>query len=258
MEGLVIFGDGLFAELACFYFTHDSPYEVACFTVDREYINKGELLGLPVVPFDIIENVFPPSRFKMIVSVSFQRLNRLREERYFQSIAKGYDLINFISSRSSTWPGLVIGKNSVIGENSSVQPFVTIGNNVIVTSSVVIGHHAVLEDHSFVGPGAVLLGGVVIGAYAFIAANATIKEGIRIGRECVIGSGVSITRDTQPGGIYLNRPPKGHSGPNPGGLELFKGDDGRQIPGLRQSRSDITSMHGSRSQGGAGGSRTRI
>ena len=32
---IVIVGDGEFAEIACEYFTHDSPHEVVAFAVER-------------------------------------------------------------------------------------------------------------------------------------------------------------------------------------------------------------------------------
>lgn len=208
MEKVIIFGNSLFAELYYDCLTNDSPYEVAAFTVDSDFITEDRLFGLPVVPFGDIETFFPPSQYKMIVSVSFQKVNRLREAKYLQAKLKGYDLISYISSKANTWSGLVLGDNCTIGANSSVEPFVTIGNNVTVTNSVIIGHHVVLKDHSFVAPGAVILGGVTVEPNCLIGANATIKEGVTIARECIIGTGVSITKNTQEGGVYFNRPPE--------------------------------------------------
>ena len=40
MSKVVIFGVGQWAELAHFYLTHDSPHEVAAFTLDRDYIER--------------------------------------------------------------------------------------------------------------------------------------------------------------------------------------------------------------------------
>ena len=208
MERVIIFGNSLFAELMCFYLTHDSQYEAVAFTVDHEYIMEGKLLGLPVVPFENVESLFPPSECKMIVSISFQGVNRLREEKYFQAKAKGYDLISYISSKASTWPGLVVGDNCLILENSVIGPFVEIGNNVTVASGVIIGHHSFLKDHSFVAPGATILGGVTVESYCLIGANATIRESVTVARECIIGSGVSITKNTRERGVYVDRPPK--------------------------------------------------
>ena len=208
MEKVIIFGNSLYAELYYFCLTHDSPYEVVAFTVDGDYITEDSLFGLPVVPFKEVESLFPPPENKMIVSVSFQKVNTVREQKYLQAKAKGYEFIHYISSRASTWPGLEIGENCTIGANCSVEPFVTIAHNVTVTNSVMLGHHVTLQENVFVAPGAILLGGVTVEPNCLIGANATIKEGVTIARECIIGTGVSITKNTIERGVYVNPAPE--------------------------------------------------
>jgi sugar O-acyltransferase (sialic acid O-acetyltransferase NeuD family) len=214
MEKVIIFGASLFAELYYYCLTHDSPYEVVAFTVDRDYMTTDRLFGLPVVPFEDIETEFTPSQYKMIVSLSFQKVNRVREIKYRAAKAKGYEFVSYVSSKTATWPGLDIGENCAIGANCSVEPFVRIGNNVTITTSVTIGHHVVLQDHAFVAPGAVILGGANIGPNCLIGANATIKEGVTVARDCIIGTGVSITKNTREKGVYINRPPELHPKPS--------------------------------------------
>ncbi len=206
MEKVIVFGNSVFAEHIYFLLTYDSPYEVTAFTVDRKYIKEDKLFGLPVVPFETVESFFPPSEYTMIIPLSFQRVNRLREEKYFQAKTKGYQLINCQSSKATSYPGLVLGDNCIIMENVIVGPLAEIGNDVIVASGAIVGHHAVIKDHCFIAPGAVILGGVTVEEYCFIGANATIKEEVKISRECLIGSGVSITRNTQEKGVYISPP----------------------------------------------------
>lgn len=206
MEKIIVFGNSVFAEHIYFLLTHDSLYEVVAFTVDRKYIKEDTLQGLPVVPFETVESMFPPSEYRMTVSLGFQRVNRLREEKYLQAKSKGYHLINYLSSKATSFPGLVVGDNCIILENAIIGPYVEIGNDVIIASGAIIGHHVVLKDHCFIAPGAVILGGVTVEEYCFIGANATVKEEVNIARECLIGSGVSITRNTQERGVYINPP----------------------------------------------------
>jgi sugar O-acyltransferase (sialic acid O-acetyltransferase NeuD family) len=206
MEKVIIFGNSVFAEHIYFLLKHDSPCEVVAFTVDHKYIKDDTLLGLPVVPFETIESSYSPQDHKMTVSLSFQRVNRLREEKYFQAKAKGYQLISFISSKATSYPDLVVGDNCIIMENAIIGPLAQIGNNVIVASGAIIGHHAVIKDHCFIAPGAVILGGVTVEEFSFIGANATVKEEVKIARECLIGSAVSITKNTLERGVYFNPP----------------------------------------------------
>lgn len=207
MGKVIIFGASSYAEVVYFYLTYDSPYEVAAFTVDRSYILKENLFGLPVVPFEDIETVFPPSEYSMLISLSFQKVNKLREEKYFQAKAKGYSLINYISSKASIWPNLVLGDNCIIMEWSAIGPFAKIGNNVTVASSF-IGHHAIIKDHSFLAPGAIVLGGVTVEPNCLIGAHATVRESVKIAKECIVGSNVSINKNTLERGVYVNQAPE--------------------------------------------------
>ena len=63
MARVVVFGTGDWAQLAHFYLVHDSPHEVAAFTVDASYMKADRYQGLPVAPFDDIEKNYPPSDF---------------------------------------------------------------------------------------------------------------------------------------------------------------------------------------------------
>ena len=206
LEKVIIFGNSLFAEHIYFLLAHDSSYEVVAFTVDRTYIKKDTLFGLPVVPFETIESLFPPAEHKMAVAVSYQKVNRLREEKYLQAKARGYKLINYLSSKATLSPDTAVGDNCIILENAIIGPYVEIGNDVIVASGSIIGHHVVLKDHCFISPGAIILGGVMVEEYCLIGANATIKEEVTIAKESLIGSGVSIIRNTVEKGVYINPP----------------------------------------------------
>jgi sugar O-acyltransferase (sialic acid O-acetyltransferase NeuD family) len=204
MSKVVIFGSSVWAQYLHYCLTHDSVHEVVGFTVDPEFIKERTLLGLPIVSFAEVESVFPPSEFKMLVGLSFQKMNRLREEKYTQAKTKGYELISYVSSKAQVWPDLDVGENCLVFENDVIHPFVKIGNNVTICSSVVVGHHTIIKDHAFISPGAVILGVVTIGPFCLIGANATIMQGVTLERECLISMGVSITKDTKAGSVYIN------------------------------------------------------
>ena len=206
MDRVIIFGNGQEAEMNYIYLTHSSPYEVAAFTVDRAYLKEDRLLGPPVVPFEDIESVYPPDEFKMSLLISYRKVNRFRAEKYVQAKEKGYELISYVSPKAVTWPGLIVGDNSFIAENSVICPFAEIGNNVFIGAGSLIGHHSVIKDHCFVAPHAVILGAATIEPYCLIGANSTIRDGgVVVARECIIGAGVSITADTRAQGVYINR-----------------------------------------------------
>ena len=59
---LILLGDSAFAEVAFEYFTHDSPYEVVAFAVEREYLKRTELFGRPVVALEDLPSLYHAGR----------------------------------------------------------------------------------------------------------------------------------------------------------------------------------------------------
>lgn len=203
MKRVVLFGASIFASDAYVYLTHDSPYEVAAFTVDREYIKGDTLFERSVVPFEDVESIYPPDEYAMFVAVGYQRLNRFRAERYAQAKAKGYQLISYVSSKAITWPGSVIGENCLIGPNAFVSASAKIGNNVLIGPGCIVPHYTVIKDHCFVGSAVALSGRVIVEPYCFLGTNAIIRDRVTIARECVIGAGALILEDTEEQGVYM-------------------------------------------------------
>lgn len=203
MEKVVIFGEGKIAEVVYFHFKNDSPYEVVAFTADAKYISKEKLFGLPVIPFEDVEDRFPPNDFKMFIAVGYQQLNELRARKYFEAKGKGYKLASYVCSRTTNFGEVEIGDNCLILENNAIQPGAKIGNNVTLWSGNHIGHHSEICDHCFLAGQVVVSGNAKIGPYCFIGVNATIGHSIEIGERNLIGAGTLITKSTEPGSVFI-------------------------------------------------------
>lgn len=207
MSKIIIFGTSAGARLAHFSLLHDSPHEVVAFTVDAQYIREPAFCGLPVVPFEEMEALYPPDDYEMFVSILASRVNKTRAEKYQQAKTKGYRFINYVSSRAIVWPDLQLGENCFIGEGSLARPFLTLGNNVLVMAGTFLGHDSVIEDHCFVASRATLLGGVTVKPYCVLGANCTVLDGVTVAERCVIGAGAVIHENTQAQGVYRVTPP---------------------------------------------------
>ena len=203
LKKVVIFGTGDIGELAHFYLTHDSSYEVAAFCADADYIQEAEFLGLPVLPFEDITDSHPPDDFDMFVALSYRHLNKTRAQKYDEAKEKGYRLISYVCSKSVIWEGTEIGDNCFIFENQTIQPFVKIGNNVTMWSGNHIGHHSVIHDHCFITSHVVVSGHVEVGPYSFLGVNSTLRDGITLAPRTVIGAGATIVKDTVEEGVYV-------------------------------------------------------
>lgn len=201
-KGLIIFGVGDAAELAHYYFSTDSLYEVAAFTLDAEYITSDEYCGLPLVPFSTIAEKFPPTEYDFFVALGYSKINEVRKSKYLAAKNLGYRLASYISSRATVLNENRIGENCFILEDNTIQPFSVIGNNVTLWSGNHIGHHSVIQDHCFIASHVVVSGGVEIGESCFLGVNATLRDHIRIGAKCVIGAGAILLGDAEPEGVY--------------------------------------------------------
>lgn len=198
---IIIFGIGDMGRIAHFYFTHDTPYDVAAFTVDRNYIDSETFEGLPLLPFEEIEKHYSPEHYQAYVAVGYSGVNKIRAQKYQEAKNKGYKLVSYVSSKATCWTQ-AIGDNCFILEDNTLQPFVTIGNNVTLWSGNHVGHDAVIEDHCFITSHVVLSGHVHVEPYCFLGVNATVRNNIRIAAKGVIGAGAVIVKDTEAGGVY--------------------------------------------------------
>lgn len=201
---LIIFGLTDAAQMAHFYFTKDSDYEVVAFTVDKIYADRAEFCGLPVVAFEEVAAKYPPDRYAMFLALGYSKVNQIRREKYFAAKELGYELASYISSRASVFAGS-IGDNCFIFEDNTIQPFVRIGNNVTLWSGNHIGHHTVIGDHCFLASHIVVSGRVTIGERCFLGVNATLRDNITVGEQCVIGAGTLLLGDAEPKGVYIGK-----------------------------------------------------
>ena len=202
MKNLVIFGIGEISELAHYYFTHDSNYEVVGFAVDEEFKDREQHCGLPVVSDVELTDRFPPETHKAFVAISYAKLNSVRSEKVKFLKTNGYQLATYVSSKATILTDHPIGENCFILEDNTIQPFVSIGNNVTMWSGNHIGHHSEIEADCFITSHVVISGGCKVGQASFIGVNATLRDHIKIGQKCVIGAGAVLTSDAAEFGVY--------------------------------------------------------
>jgi acetyltransferase-like isoleucine patch superfamily enzyme len=158
--------------------------------------------GLPVEPFEEVERDYPPNRYKMFIPISFKRMNHNRADKYCEAKRRGYELISYVSSKATTWPGFRCGDNCFILEDNTIQPYVDIGNDVVMWSGNHVGHHSKIKDHVTLSGHVVVSGCCTIEEYCFLAPRSTVRDQTVIARETLVGMGVTILRDTKEFEVY--------------------------------------------------------
>jgi sugar O-acyltransferase (sialic acid O-acetyltransferase NeuD family) len=208
---VVIFGVLDTAELAHFYLTHDSDCEVVAFTVNRQYLSETKFKELPVVAFEDVATVYPPSDYFFFAPMTGRKMNTLREKIYNEAKKAGYRFISYISSKATLF-GNTIGENCFILEDNTIQPFTTIGNNVVLWSGNHIGHHGRIDDHVFFTSHVVLSGHCHVKSHCFFGVNATIRDYTTLAEGSLVAMGASITRETEEWSVYMGNPAKKKEG----------------------------------------------
>lgn len=203
MSAVVVFGTGSFAEVVDFYLTHDSPHEVVAFTAHEEYVEEYRLAGRPLVPYGRLPEEYPPSEVQMFVAVGYRDVNRIRAEVFEETRADGYAHVSYVSSECTVWSDLEVGANCFILEDNTVQPFASIGDDVILWSGNHVGHHSEIGEHCFVSSHVVISGHVRLGAYSFLGVNATLRDGIELGASTVVGAGALVMQSAGEKAVFI-------------------------------------------------------
>ena len=116
-----------------------------------------------------------------------------------------------------------ISDSAIIGENTIIQPNVSIGNDVKIGKNCVIHSNVVIYDHSQIGDNVIIHGGSVIGADAFYyknrgeyfdqllsCGNVVIENDVTIGALCTIDRGVTHSTTIKKGSKLDNQVHVGH------------------------------------------------
>jgi sugar O-acyltransferase (sialic acid O-acetyltransferase NeuD family) len=205
---LVIFGTGKIAEVISYYAIEHCGLDLAGFTVDSAFRINETFHDLPIVSFEEVESIYPPTEFDLFVALGYHDLNRLRELRCSEAIRKGYRLISIISPEVKLPSNVLIGWNCFIMPPALLHPYVQIGNNVFVFSGALVAHHSIIEDNCWLTSCCNISGNVHLGANSFVAINATIGHSVRIGKSCFLGANSLVTKELQEESVVISESSK--------------------------------------------------
>lgn len=203
MSKLILFGNGRGADVAYRFLRKDSDHEICAFAVDQKYISGETFHGLPLVPFESVEERYPPDDYRMLILLGYQGMNSLRETKFSEAKGKGYTLESYVASNIFRVEDIQVGENCFILDNQSISLDVSIGNNVVMWSSNHIGDMTHIADHAWVSSNVTVAANVEIGERAFLGIGATISNGVNIAPGTFIGAAKLVTQDTEPNGVYV-------------------------------------------------------
>ena len=125
------------------------------------------------------------------------------EKKYNEARQAGYELISYVCSRACNIGDVPVGDNTLVLENTVIQPLTRIGSNVFLWSGNHVGHHAEIRDHVYVCGHVILSGNAVIGENCFLGVNSTLGHNVTLGHHSIVGAGARILKSAEPRSVLI-------------------------------------------------------
>ena len=208
MKNVVIYGNSQTAQLANYYLTKEGKFNVIAFTVEKKYLKEATFSGKEVVPYETVENKFPPSSFLLFAPITALNMNKFREKIFESGKSRGYSFCSYVSPNATILTDN-IGENCFILENNTIQPYVKIGDNCILWSGNHIGHHSIISQNVFFTSQVVLSGNCKVGNNCFLGVNSSIIDNCTLSEGTFLAMGSSLQlKKTDPWSVYSGHPAK--------------------------------------------------
>ncbi|MDR3156983.1 MAG: acetyltransferase [Lactobacillales bacterium] len=195
MENILIYGISQEAQQIKYYLDLEKQKKVVAFVVDRDYMKTKTLLGLPVIEFENITQVYPQDKYSIIISFGYKNMVRNRQKKFEQVRNLGYKILSFISNKAHVFTDEV-GEGTIIFPGVVIEPFVRIGKGNFFESSVTIAHHSQIGNFNYFSPGATVCGDTNIKDNCFLGAGSVVGNSLTMEPLTCVGAGCTITKST--------------------------------------------------------------
>lgn len=205
MQKVIIYGNGKIARIIYHYVK--KKFDVVAFTVDTEFIDPSdsEIGSLPLVPFENIQDAYSPKQHKMLICVGYVKMNIVREAKYLEAKAKGYEFVNYIHPSVEMHDSNEIGENNVILDHVSLQPDVVLGDSNFIWSNAVVAHGVTIENTNWITSGVVISGDTTINSRCFLGVNASIGHNIQLKNESFVGANTLVAKSTNEKEVLISK-----------------------------------------------------
>ena len=180
---------GMARETYSFYKKIEQKRQVLGFIVEKNYLNKKKLYGLPVFGSDYLDKI---NRNTLLIAGIG---SALKKKWIIELEKKGYKFDQLVHTSTVIDKSLNLGTGCIVAPGTIITTDVSIGKHSIINLSVTINHDSHIGAYSHIAPGVHIAGNVKIGESVWIGIGSTIKNNVMIGNNCFIGAGSVVVKD---------------------------------------------------------------
>jgi len=189
--------------------------------LDALKIKNVEIIGLtdknPQKKIDFIPGVavlgddreifkHSPDTVRLVNGLGTIKSGNERQKIYERFKEMGYNFADVIHPSTIVSQHIKLFEGVQIMAGSVIQTGCIIGKNTIINTNVSIDHDCRIGDHVHIAPGVTICGEVEVGEGAHIGTGAVLLQGIQIGRNSTIGAGAIVTRNIPEGITAVGNP----------------------------------------------------
>ena len=193
---LLLYGNGSFAQLLKWYIDHDDPREIEAVTVEKKYITEPYFERIKVLPFEQIQEYYPPEETEILLGVGYNQMNMVRQRIFEECKKKGYSIAQYIHSTAVLCEPQM-GEGNIILEDTLVEPFVKIGCGNIIWCKDSIAHNAEIGNYNTLSTMVAVNGFSKTGNNCFLGSGCVIRDKIQIADYTLVGAAAYVSKSTE-------------------------------------------------------------
>lgn len=201
---IVVFGLGVFSALMTEYIDRFTSWEIAAYCVDREYIPENPDTAKPVVVFEELAQLYPPTEYDAFIAIGYAQMGDIRERAFCQLKELGYFVRNFVHPSALCYAD-AMGEGNIVLENAVLGMKSTVGNCNLIWNSCNLSHECKIGSFNTLGVMTGFGGCSTVGDHCFFGINCTIKDHLSISDYTLVGAGAYLAHDTARAEAYTRR-----------------------------------------------------
>ncbi len=156
---------------------------------------ESNVAGVPLIgTMDLLES-FPNQNIAVVVGVGGWTDTSGRRKIYERAVRAGVDIVGAIHPTACISESARLGMGCVLFAGATINPRVTIGDNVVVATNSSVDHETSIGNHSLISAGVTIGARCTIANDSLIAIGATVASRTSIGKHSLIAAGSVVVAD---------------------------------------------------------------